>query len=321
MAPRSATHRADTPRTDLHRTLTTAVIAAIAAIERGETTSTMPWTGGGPLPRQLGSDTPYRGVNVLHLRAVASLRGYRSPSWGGFRAWRARGGHVRRGERGTVVVYSRTTDTPEASTGEPGTGRAVRTFTVFNRDQVDGLSDDPVPCASVAPPLGEDDRAAVARIDAFAEGLGAHVRRSGPRAFYHRRTDSLTVPPIEWFASTRAGAPGAGYASTLAHELVHWSGSRERVARPIEPGRLGHAREELVAELGAACLAPPLGFAYRGVADHAGYMTEWLELLRGDDRALVRALRDASAAAAWLLDREHGVCLMREHGRAALADA
>lgn len=75
-----------------------------------------------------------------------------------------------------------------------------------------------------------------------------------------------------------------------------------------------------MAELGAAGLAGALGFAYGGIAEHPSPVPDRLELLRKDDRAFVRALRDASAAAVWLLDLERGVRAVRAHGPMALAE-
>ena len=301
-----STARKGSSRPDAHAVITAAVIEAI---ERGETTSGMPWAGATALPTKASDGTPYRGVNVLHLWAVAGLRGYVSPVWGGFRTWLAAGGHVRRGERGTVVVYAGAIEEPDTTadptrSGDTRVRRFARSFTVFNRDQVDGLPDDESSPVPTGEPLGSDDLAAVTRIDAFAAGLGARVHRVGTAAYLDRRADAITVPPVERFVGTRTSTPGVGYASTLAHELVHWSAHAGRAAREIEPGRIGYAREELVAELGAAYLAPELGFGYCGVADHAGYIAGWLKLLREDDRAIARASAQASSAATWLLDRE-----------------
>ena len=321
VAHRNATARPTSDRTDVHAAITAAVIEAI---ERGETTTGMPWAGATSLPIKASDGTPYRGLNVLHLWAVASLRGYASPVWGGFGTWRARGGHVRRGERGTRVVYAGPIDEPAStengrkSDGSAGTTngtagdrprRFARSFTVFNRDQVDGLAEEKATAIEPRDPH-EHDAGAVERIDGFAAALGARVHRRGARAFYDRCTDEVTVPPLERFVGTATQTPGTGYASTLAHELVHWSGRVGRAAREIEPGRVGYAREELVAELGAAYLAPELGFAHCGVADHAGYVAGWLELLRSDTFAIAHASRDASSAASWLLERSSGAVVL-----------
>lgn len=61
-----------------------------------------------------------------------------------------------------------------------------------------------------------------------------------------------------------------------------------------------YAAEELVAELGAAFLSATLGFATEPREDHAQYVAGWLELLRGDPRAIFTATSKAQQAADWL---------------------
>jgi len=204
---------------------------------------------------------------VLHLWAVATNRGYRSAEWGGFGTWKTKGGSVRRGEKSTVVVYAGRIETKDQATGETSLRSFAKSFNVSNRDQVDGLDDEPV--VSVSSTSGDDWQAAD-RVDELARHHGAHVRRGGARAFYRPSTDEIGLLEREDFRGTATQTPGAGYVSTLAHELVHWTAPKARADREVTPGKAGYAREELVAELGAAFLAPVLGFAYCGVADHAG---------------------------------------------------
>lgn len=289
-----------TRATDVHQTITDNIIAAI---EAGQTTTGMPWVSAGGLPMKLSDGTPYQGVNVLHLWAVASLRGYRSAQWGGFATWRQKGGCVRRGEKGTAVVYAGRMEREDPATGETALRSFAKSFTVFNRDQIDGLDELE---AEPAPAAAGRDWPAADRVDELARRLSVRVFRGGRQAFYRPSTDEITVPEYTDFRGTATQTPEAGYASTLAHELVHWTAPKARADRDVVPGAQGYAREELVAELGAAFLAPSLGFAYGGVADHAGYIAGWLELLKGDSRAIGKAAGDASRAARWLLDHEHG---------------
>jgi antirestriction protein ArdC len=105
------------------------------------------------------------------------------------------------------------------------------------------------------------------------------------------------MPP---FADFRTGE---GYYATLAHEAAHWTGHPSRLARDLA-GRFGsgaYAAEELVAELGAAFVLAALGLAAEPREDHARYVANWLELLRGDRRAIFTAAGKAQAAADWLI--------------------
>ena len=297
------TKQSRTQTRDVHQRITDTIVAAI---EAGETTTGMPWVSAGGLPIKLSDGTPYQGVNVLHLWAVAALRGYRSAQWGGFSAWRQKGGCVRRGEKGTAVVYAGRTEREDPATGETSLRSFARSFTVFNRDQVDGLDAETAPDAVPEAVTTGDDWRSADRTDELARRLGARVRRGGGQAFYRPSIDEIRVPERAAFVGTATQTPGVGYASTLAHELVHWTAPKARADRDVLPGAQGYAREELVAELGAAFLAPSLGFAFCGVADHAGYIANWLELLKGDSRAIGRAAGDASRAARWFVDHEHG---------------
>ena len=293
-----------TRASDVHQTITDNIIAAI---EAGETTTGMPWVSAGGLPIKLSDGTPYQGVNVLNLWAAAALRGYRSTQWGGFGTWRSKGGCVRRGEKGTAVVYAGRVEREDKTTGETSLRSFAKSFTVFNRDQVDGLDAEPAPDVAPAPDATTGgDWPAADRVDELARRLGARVRRGGGQAFYRPSTDEITVPEYTDFRGTATQTPEAGYASTLAHELVHWTAPKARADRDVVPGAQGYAREELVAELGAAFLAPLLGFAYCGVADHAGYIAHWLDLLKSDNRAIGKAAGEASRAARWLVDHERG---------------
>lgn len=107
------------------------------------------------LPRNGLTSRNYSGVNVLILWGAVIENGYPSQSWLTFRQALEAGGNVRKGERGTRVVYA-DRFTPEAEkerarqTG--GEARAVpflKRFTVFNVAQCEGLrpglATDPAP--------------------------------------------------------------------------------------------------------------------------------------------------------------------------------
>ncbi|MDR7147838.1 antirestriction protein ArdC [Rhizobium sp. BE258] len=66
--------------------------------------------------------------------------------------------------------------------------------------------------------------------------------------------------------------------------------------------RSERAREELIAELGAAFLAADLGIVpdLEPRPDRASYLASWLEVLRGDKRFIVQAAAQAQRAVAYL---------------------
>jgi antirestriction protein ArdC len=60
-----------------------------------------------------------------------------------------------------------------------------------------------------------------------------------------------------------------------------------------------YAKEELIAEMTSAFVCASLGIV--PTVRHADYIGSWLEVLRDDDRAIVRAASAASKAADYLL--------------------
>lgn len=130
--------------------------------------------------------------------------------------------------------------------------------------------------------------------------LGAQIAEGGTRAFYRPSTDEICVPPF------RAFRDAASFYATLAHEATHWTGAPARLARDLS-GRFGsdaYAVEELVAELGAAFLCADLGLASEPRLDHAGYIANWLQVLKNDPRAIFTAAAKAQAAADWMHARQ-----------------
>jgi antirestriction protein ArdC len=81
----------------------------------------------------------------------------------------------------------------------------------------------------------------------------------------------------------------------------HATGHPSRLNRDFSGsfGSKKYAFEELVAEINAAFCCASLGIT--PTVRHADYIGSWLEVLREDNRAIVRAASQASKAADWLL--------------------
>jgi len=271
----------------------------IDQLEAGRLPWVQPWGGAGGatlgLPRNGITGRRYSGVNILLLWGAVIEHGYPSQGWLTFKQALAAGGCVRRGERGTTVVYA-DRFTPKAEQAraalageEPGKIGFLKRFTVFNLAQCEGLSGvDPEPA-----PLPE--RQAVPVAETLIAATGADFRVGGPRAFYDPLFDYVQVPPQPAFADQ------INYYRTAFHELSHWTGHGSRLDRDQSGHRGGkaYAREELVAEMGAAFVCASLGIV--PTVRHADYIGSWLEVLREDNRAIFRAASQASKAADLLL--------------------
>jgi antirestriction protein ArdC len=248
------------------------------------------------MPRNASTHRRYSGINVLILWGAVIERGFSSQSWLTFRQALGLGGNVRKGERGTTVVYA-DRFTPEderrraEQTGEePGAIPFLKRFTVFNTDQCEGLPEEIAKVAPPPPPGLIEPQA-----EALIAATGADFRIGGARAFYSPTHDFIQVPPPQAYFEP------INWHRTACHELAHWVGHKSRLARDLSGsyGSKAYAREELIAEMAGAFVCASLGIV--PTVRHADYLGSWLEVLREDDRAIVRAASAASKAADYLL--------------------
>ncbi len=230
---------------DFHTAVTNAIIQTLEAGEAG--TWQCPWhrKGGSSLPVNALKGRHYRGVNTLMLWCAEQAGGYGDSRWATYRQWQELGAQVRKGERSSLIVFFKELGEDE----EDGRRRVVgRASYGFNAAQVESAPEagEPLPTSEwVIPEVFEG----------FVERTGAAVLRGGEMACYIPSQDVIRIP-------SRARFPSAhGYASTMLHELTHWTGAPERLARDLT-GRFksqAYAAEEFVAELGSGFLCAELG--------------------------------------------------------------
>lgn len=271
----------------------------VAELEQGVRPWLKPWsasnTDGRILHPLRHNGSPYKGINVLLLWGEAIEKGYSSSTWMTYKQAETLGAHVRKGERGSLVVFAdRYTKTESNDQGED-VERSIpfmKAYTVFNVEQIEGLPTQyqPTPAPDVAPlPLIED-------AETFFAETGAVFRHGGNQAFYAPAADFIQLPPPEAFRDAES------YAATKAHELTHWTGHKDRMAREFGKrfGDKAYAFEELVAELGSAFLCADLGVTPETREDHASYLAHWLDVLKSDKRAIFIAAAQAQRAADYL---------------------
>lgn len=300
---KEADMKENTERRDVHQEITDQILAAM---ERGAEGFEMPWHRGGVTrgrPANALSGRPYRGINVLTLWIAAQANGYGSGYWGTYKHWQELGAQVRKGEKASMVFFykqvERSGEDGESGEGESGNGTYLlaRSYPVFNADQVKGW----------IPPKKE--RKSLIEVSQEAEGFvrstGAEVRHGGDQAYYESAGDYIVMPDRERFRPTKTRTGTEGYYATLLHELTHWTGHPDRMNRDLS-GRFGedacYAMEELVAELGAAFLCADLGVSNGPRADHAGYVAEWLKVLKKDKKAIFVAASRAHQAVEYLVE-------------------
>jgi antirestriction protein ArdC len=265
--------------------------AILAQLEAGKKPWQKPWQDGGlSMPRRATGEY-YRGINVLLLWASAMEQGLTGDRWMTFKQAIDLGASVRKGSKGTRIVFFKQLTVEDKETGEDKAIPMLRTYVVFNSDQIDGLPDK-FASAPIVPAEGiERDRAA----EAALRSCGATIQEGGAGAYYTPATDIVTMPDFERFASS------SGYLATLAHELCHWTGHKSRLDRFGANTKTAYAFEELVAEMGAAFVGSRLGIVGEHIENHSAYLASWLKALRDDKRAIFKAASLAQAAADMVL--------------------
>jgi antirestriction protein ArdC len=204
--------------------------------------------------------------------------------------------NVRKGSKGTLVVYAdRITRTETTEEGEVN-GRDIyfmKGYTVFNVEQIEGLPQHFY--APAAPRIDPVQR--IESADRFFANTGIDIRNGGNQAYYAPDPDYVQMPPFESFRDAES------YCSTLAHEVTHATKHPARLDRDFGRKRFGdegYAREELVAEIGAAFLCCDLGITPEPRDDHAAYLGHWLGVLKEDKRAIFQAAAHAQRAVDFL---------------------
>jgi antirestriction protein ArdC len=285
-------------KADIYQRITDQIVSEL---EKGVKPWLQPWNAehaGGRITRPLrGTGVPYRGINVLMLWSAAMEKGYTAPVWMTFKQALELNANVRKGERGSQVVYANKmlrTET-DAATGEDSE-RAIpfmKDYTVFNVEQIDGLPEQyypkPVPRLETVP---RNDRA-----ETFFAATGANVVHGGSRACYIPSTDIIQMPCIDFFRDAES------YYATRSHETTHWTRHKKRLDRDFGRKRFGdegYAMEELVAELGSAFLCADLDLTPEVREDHASYIASWIKVLKDDKRAIFTAASHAQRAADFL---------------------
>lgn len=267
----------------------------VAALEAGTVPWQKPWTGGHK-PASLDSGKPYRGINIILLGLAAVEGGYMSRWWLTYRQAEELGGHVRKGEHGTVIVFwQMVKDKRDPEKTVP----MLRYYRVFNLEQ----------CEDVRVPKGrEDEQPSLLVFDPVdaAEAILANYP-NGPKvvegeaaAWYRPDTDLVNLPPRETFVGVDE------FYATAFHELTHSTGAKSRLDRFTGDQYFGshdYGREELVAEMGAAFLSAEAGIEST-FDNSAAYLNSWLRVLKEDPRAVVVAAGAAQKATDLILDRK-----------------
>jgi antirestriction protein ArdC len=307
--------KSNTPRPDVYSRITDKIIADLA---QGVRPWMRPWNAehaAGRITRPLRHNgIPYKGINVVMLWSASVTKGYACPLWLTFKQALDLGGNVKKGETGELVVYADRISRTETNDKGEETEREIpflKGYIVFNAEQCEGL---PAHYTAKAEPPALTPLQRIEAADRFFAATDAQIRHGGTRAYYAEGPDYVQMPPFETFKDAES------YAATLAHECVHWTKHDKRLARDmgrVRHGDEGYAREELVAELGAAFLCADLGITPEVRPDHAAYIASWLTVLKGDKRFIFTASGHAQRAVDYLHGLQPEIAVDAAEQRAA----
>jgi len=258
----------------------------IQELENGAAPWIKPWKSDSSADRNIVSKNEYNGINRLILSMMSHFSGYDLPYWGSFKQWQDLGGNVKKGEKGTKIVFY--TPVVKENINDVGevekTGYAcLKTYYVFNANQVENIEFEKT---------SEDSKEfnPIPAIENKVILTGANIKHGGNSAYYTSQGDFIAMPNKTAFNNE------VSYYATLLHELTHWSGSEKRLNRELKNkfGSPKYAFEELVAELGAAFLCQDFGI--QGELRHAGYIGSWLTCLKENKDAIFKAAALAQKA-------------------------
>ena len=303
----------------------------IELLDRGELP---PWSKGWrnsklSAPQNATTGRDYSGINRWLLLIAQQLMGYGDPRWLTFKQALGAGGSVRKGEKGTSITLYKQWEPKGDRKGrqqpqeaQEGHGRPrdgavdpeaktrtiplIRFYTVFNLEQTDGCEK----ITTLADLLGEElgeTREPIERAQEILLGMPdappVNTYLTGNQApHYNQQRDVINIPDMTRFEQVEE------WYSTLFHEMVHSTGHERRLGRFAHEEPYsdihGRAKEELLAEMGAAILSAEAGVETQVLENSAAYIRHWRDTIRADKPIVVRAASMAQKATSFILKRD-----------------
>ena len=204
---------------------------------------TKPWQGSAMSGhKNKFSNKLYQGTNVFCTAISAYAKGFSCNEWGTYKQWQDAGYQVKKGSKGTDIVYFDKLKIEDKTTNKDKFIPMIKGFSVFNAEQVDGYE----------LPNTEEK----------------------PATFNHIKAETLV---------------NNSQAIVKHRKLINRFGSN------------AYAFEELVAETSASFLCAILKVNNKPSIDNAKYLNSWLEILKQDKKAMMKAFSLAQKATDYLL--------------------
>ena len=263
----------------------------IESLEKGVVPWHKPWKSG--LPCNFITKSEYQGINLF----ILAMSSYKSRYWLTYKQAEAKGGSIRKGEKGMPIVFWSPTQYKKlnklTNEMEVQKGMILKYFTVFNIEQTQNIE------------IPKDDVREFAPIEACENIVKSYktipnIRHGGDRAAYSPTLDEIIMPRKETFDSPET------YYGTLFHEMVHSTGHKSRLNREFGPtfGDHKYSFEELVAELGAGMLSAHAGIENKTLDNSAAYIASWIKKLSNDKKMIIKASGKSKKAVAMILGKD-----------------
>lgn len=246
------------------------------------------------MPHNYVSGKPYRGINVLLLFSSR----YQSPYWLTYKQATGQGGNVKKGEKSSLAVFWKPQCEEDEKTGKTKvTGAVLRYYRLFNWEQTEGVPE--------KIPVDQFKNKPLPTCQDLFDGMAHRPEVEYGDPAYSPKREVLYMPGIGEFDSTEE------YYASLYHELTHWTGHPSRLDRDGIRGHLDgsisslrdprYAKEELIAELGAAYLCNIVGIADKVEDNNAAYLQSWIKVLRENSRMIISAASKSQQAVDFIL--------------------
>ncbi|MEQ8470023.1 MAG: zincin-like metallopeptidase domain-containing protein [Marinoscillum sp.] len=290
-------------RADIHQEITNNIISLLDQVDLKDYQPPFANLAALGIPLNPVTKNQYQGINILSLWFNQKSRALPSNKWASFKQWQQAGGKVKKGEKGTRIIFYKTLI--KGNENDKGESEEVkipmlRQYVVFNASQVEGYED----IDQIKTPE-KDNVERLTLIDEFCKRTGADIRSDEDQAYYSPIGDYINMPDTALFLDTKEASATKNYYSILLHELTHWTGGKPRLDRQDDPNKMpmeNYAFEELIAELGAAFLCAQHNIRQTQPKGHALYIKSWLRALKNDKTLIFKASAKAAKAVSFLND-------------------
>lgn len=268
----------------------------IEQLENGVIPWQKPWSGTHSGAYNRVSNKPYSLLNQMILK--------HDGEYATFKQWSDLGGKIRKGEKSEVVTFWKIQPIEEENEDGEKVIRQIpilKYFNVFHISQVDGVEPKKKLEINEHEPIEQAEKIKTGYMNREHLKIFEKVTND---AFYLPIQDYIQVPCKEQYQDIEE------FYSTLFHEMIHSTGHKSRLNRPDMQGIVRHgseqySKEELTAELGSAMIINILGIeTEKSFKNSSGYIQDWLQVLKNDNKFIVSASSRAEKAVKYILNEQ-----------------